>query len=110
MSDLKAQMRKGIGSVIATQGSAHNGLVTWMTNELGAWDGESEKHMISCKVKTITDLVEGFEWTESGYGAHENHKGVRASVSCECGRVDGVMFVVDEATVSTLLVQFMMEA
>lgn len=104
-SNFKAELRKIISEGVITNGEANTIKDAFHGGELGYWDTESEQHMKTCSVKNMSDFREDFKWVERGHGEFITRQGIHTVITCECGKVDEVTFLVEDATVSTLLIK-----
>lgn len=89
--------------MVARHGKAFNSEIEWWGDSRGEPNYTAPKHMKVCAVKSMTGYQEDYSWIISDTCNREDSVGIRAFITCECGQVEHVSFIVEDAGLSTIL-------
>ena len=101
--DFSEELRQAIAKMVARHGEAFNPEVKSWGDSRGQSNYAAEDHMKTCSAKSMTGYTEDFEWRIYDSMGSESTIGIKALITCECGHVEKVTFIVPNAGLSTIL-------
>jgi hypothetical protein len=102
-NNFSKELREAVTRMIAKHGDAYNAEVDSWGDSRGQRNYEAQKHMKTCVGASMTQYEETFHWSISDSYTHDDHIGIRAFITCQCGEVENVSFIVEDANLSTIL-------
>jgi hypothetical protein len=100
---LSEELREKLGKMIALHGEAFNSDVRTFGDSRGQNIYSAEEHLKTCSVKTLKDYEEDFSWNIYDSASEESYIGVKGSLTCKCGQVENITFIVPNAGLATIL-------
>lgn len=94
--------KKAISKVVVKHGQAYDLKEVWGDTR-GSHDWEAEEHMKTCSPVKMEGYEEEYSWNISNTFHSENFVGVRAIITCECGKVTEMPFLLENCSLGTLL-------
>lgn len=102
-NNFSQQLREAVARMVGKHGDAFDADVETWGDSRGQRNYEATRHMKTCVGKTMTNYTEDFHWTISDTMNYNEKIGIRAFITCECGEVENVSFIVEGTNLSTLL-------
>lgn len=101
--DFMKQFRKVISQAIATRGDAFDPEIEQWGDSRGKPLPEVTSHMKHCGVASMKGYDEHCTWSHYDTIRNEDTVGLKAFITCECGEVQNVMFLVEAEGIGTIL-------
>lgn len=101
--DFTAGLRRAVMKALTKHGEAFNPDINTFGDSRGEHDYNAERHIKQCAPKTMTGYTEEYNWSISDTANYDAHVGVRAFITCECGQVENVAFIIPDVGLGTIL-------
>jgi hypothetical protein len=101
--DFTEELRNVVMKMIVRHGEAFNPEVKTWGDSRGQSIYSADEHMKNCAPKSMTGYTEDFHWSIYDSMDTDSNIGIRAFITCECGQVENVAFIVPDAGLSTIL-------
>lgn len=98
-----SNLQDAIARMVVKHGEAFNTSVKDWGDSRGRSLYEPEEHMKTCSVKKMTGYTEDYSWKVYDTMSSESNVGIKALITCDCGRVTDVAFIVPDAGLATIL-------
>lgn len=102
-NDFSEKFRNKISSVITKEGMAYDLKAQRWGDSRGQELYSSWTHMQSCSVTQMTNYDEHYSWNLYDTFQSNSYMGIKANLTCSCGEVQNVAFILQNATMSTIL-------
>lgn len=103
MADFAAKFRNAIAQVIVANGDAYDANELSWGDDRGMPVRTAPKHMQECSIKSMTHFVENYTWANYDTINSTDYYGVSGNITCVCGEVDDITFIIEEATMGSIM-------
>lgn len=101
--DFTEELRVVVMKMIVRHGEAFDPSIKVWGDSRGRNIYSAEEHMKVCVPKSMTGYTEDFSWRIYDSMDSESNIGIRAHITCECGEVEDIAFIVPAAGLGTIL-------
>lgn len=102
-NDFATNFRSAVANMLAKRGEAFSDKDDSWGDSRGARLPEADWHMKECGAASMDEFEEDYSWGISDTYNRDDSVGMRAFLTCNCGEVEHVSFIVEGANLSTVL-------